>query len=854
MRWLCLLTAVFVSGLALGHAGDGDNALSFSASSSAPGPFTVVVMPDTQKYVEFYPRGIANQIEWICQNRDVLNCKFVVHEGDIVQNPGKAEEWEIADAAFKKLDGVVPYCFSIGNHDMDVGKRDKTLYRKVFPRERFAAMPTFGGSQNEHADNTYHLFEVGDLKFMVITLEYDPKDPVLNWANDVVAQHPDRRVIVDTHSYLNVNERNDQGKVIWDKFVRKHANIFLVVCGHLSVGRRAARGDHGNLVHELLGNYQDHENGGNGWLRLLRFHPSENRIEVRTYSTLLNRYMRESDPRWSRLSDNHFDLPYLMREPEPEEPLAFQKVRETAAPRGLYHEMDIEGWTVLVHPELEEGDPDLWERTRDLLGEKLRAMVGVLPARAIQELREVPIWVEHEHPMHPCMCYHPEAGWLRENAMNPDKAGAVEIANARNFIEWSETQPWMVLHEMAHAYHFRRLGAEHPEIRQAYEEAVAAKRYEAVAHVDGRTQQRHYALTNDKEYFAEATEAYYGKNDFAPFDREALAEHDPRIFQILPRLWGEAPLEARLIESKKIWDAAKHNAFTDLVAWRGQLYCAFREGEKHADDHGQLRVLVSSDGGATWKPAAVLRQSGVDLRDAKLAVTPDDRLMLLGGRQTGTGDKRFTSTIVSYSADGRSWSLPEPVGDEGRWLWGVVWEKERAYGVAYPSPNGVPHTSLMTSTDGRRFETLVAEFASEERPTEAVVRFDAEGRPRCLHRRDGDPGKALWGSAEKPEGPWTWQTLDRKIGGPGLIQIPGGHWIAVVRLYDVEERTEVCLVDPDNARLIPLLRLPSGGDTSYPGLVWQNDQLLVSYYASHDDKTSIYFAKVAFEEHAIRAD
>ncbi len=305
-------------------------------------PFTVVVLPDTQKYVEFYPRGLANQLERIRMNRNELNCKFVIHEGDIVQNPGEAGEWKIVDAAFRQLDGLVPYCFSIGNHDMDVGKRDKTLYRQTFPLSRFESMPTYGGSQNEHADNTYHTFEVGGLKFLVITLEYHPGKACLHWANEIVAAHPDHRVMVDTHSCLNVNEPNAEGKHVWEHFVRKHPNIFLVLCGHLSVGRRVARGDHGNLVHEVLANYQGHDNGGNGWLRLLRFHPSENRIEVRTYSTLLNRYMKEGDPRWSRLSDNHFHLPYLMADGAPFERFEFRDVAETAAPRELYTERELE--------------------------------------------------------------------------------------------------------------------------------------------------------------------------------------------------------------------------------------------------------------------------------------------------------------------------------------------------------------------------------------------------------------------------------------------------------------------------------------------------------------------------------
>ncbi len=301
------------------------------AASSLPagekaGAFTIVVVPDTQMYLVRNPPMMAEQLKWIRENRSNLNAKFVIHVGDIVQNPGKKEEWQLASQAFKTLDGVLPYSFSIGNHDMDVATRDKTLYRQFFPLQRFRSSPAYRGSSSEkHSDQLYHEFRVGDLKFLILCLDYQPDEFSLTWANTVVAAHPSHRVIVNTHAYLNANERMPDGERIWNKFVRKHKNIFMVVCGHLRVGRRVARGDHGNTVHELMGNYQGHPNGGNGWLRLMRFHPSQNRIEVSTYSTSLNRYMAEEDTLWSRLSDNRFDLAYLMSVPKEKEPLPLRK-------------------------------------------------------------------------------------------------------------------------------------------------------------------------------------------------------------------------------------------------------------------------------------------------------------------------------------------------------------------------------------------------------------------------------------------------------------------------------------------------------------------------------------------------
>jgi hypothetical protein len=174
--------------------------------------------------------------------------------------------------------------------------------------------------------------------------------------------------------------------------------------------------------------------------------------------------------------------------------------RETSYdPIDQYVEQRLEGWKVLVNKRLlDKEHQDLREQTLKLLGDHLYRIVRVMPAEALVKLRRIPIWVELAHPRHPCMCYHVSANWLREHGMNPQKAGAVEIANARNFLSWTLQQPWMVLHELAHGYHHQVLGYDHAEIRACYEQAVASKSYESVLHVSGG-KCRHYALTNDRD-------------------------------------------------------------------------------------------------------------------------------------------------------------------------------------------------------------------------------------------------------------------------------------------------------------------------------------------------------------------
>jgi hypothetical protein len=207
-------------------------------------------------------------------------------------------------------------------------------------------------------------------------------------------------------------------------------------------------------------------------------------------------------------------------------------------PAEQYEKRRIEGWEVLVNKRLlAKEQAELCDETLKLLGDHLYRITRVVPAEAVAKLRKVPIWVELAHPRHPCMCYHVSAGWLREHAMNPQKAGAVEIANARTFLAWTHEQPWMVLHELAHAYHHQVLGFDHAEVKACYERAVSSRSYESVLHVNGR-KVRHYALTNDHEYFAEATEAFFGTNDFFPFVRAELRQHDPAMYELLEKVWG----------------------------------------------------------------------------------------------------------------------------------------------------------------------------------------------------------------------------------------------------------------------------------------------------------------------------
>jgi len=212
------------------------------------------------------------------------------------------------------------------------------------------------------------------------------------------------------------------------------------------------------------------------------------------------------------------------------------------APMSDYSVRQIEGWKVLVNKDLLMHS-ELAHDTLRLLRVQLYQITRVVPEDALEAIRKVPIWVEYNHPKHPCMCYHPSRKWLTANDFNPQKERGVEIANARNFLTWTKSQPWMVLHELAHGYHHNVLGYGHKAVNKAYKDAVAAKSYESVQHINGRNQ-RAYALNNDQEYFAECTEAFFGTNDFYPFVRSELKAHDPNMFEVLREVWGTDRIRA----------------------------------------------------------------------------------------------------------------------------------------------------------------------------------------------------------------------------------------------------------------------------------------------------------------------
>jgi hypothetical protein len=208
-------------------------------------------------------------------------------------------------------------------------------------------------------------------------------------------------------------------------------------------------------------------------------------------------------------------------------------------PTDKYAKREIRGFAVLLNPEVEK-HPDDAKAAMTELEAQLKNVCEVVPEKPLAALKKVKIWVEWEAKKNGAAEFHPSAGWLKDNGYNPDKVRCVEINNARNFVAWSKkTQPWMVLHELAHAYHFTVLGDKYAPLHAAYKQALERKLYDEVEFVHGG-KKKAYATTTAAEYFAELSEAYFGKNDFFPFTRAELEKHDPAGFEMLKKAWGDA--------------------------------------------------------------------------------------------------------------------------------------------------------------------------------------------------------------------------------------------------------------------------------------------------------------------------
>ena len=287
----------------------------FSQNSS---DFTFILLPDTQNEAQYFPAVLSSQTQWIVNSHANLNIQAVLGLGDIVNDGASPTQQSNADAAIRMLDTAgIPYFLGIGNHDYDGGEDDGVVARAVtgfnqwWGPSRYASKSYYRGNfPSGSNENFYGVLTINGKQYLILVLEFIPRTSSLNWAGQIVQANPDKEVIVVTHSFLFVDgttadrcdtedkpRSDNDGEQMWENFVSKYANIIMVVNGHLTAGefaRRADLGINGNLINSMFSNYQTDANGGNGWLRIVTFHPDANTISVQTYSPFLNSYRTDA--------------------------------------------------------------------------------------------------------------------------------------------------------------------------------------------------------------------------------------------------------------------------------------------------------------------------------------------------------------------------------------------------------------------------------------------------------------------------------------------------------------------------------------------------------------------------------
>jgi hypothetical protein len=302
----------------------GEAMFSFAYIPVTPGPdvewrpdsTVFAVLPDTQYYSQDFPPVFYSQTQWIADQADALNIDLVMHLGDLT-NRNSHPQWTVARSAIDRFFPEIPTVLAQGNHDCgpNGNAADRsTLMEQYFPESYLAQQPTFGGTFESVANN-YSLIEAAGRKWIILSLEWGPRTQAVEWADQVLSDHSDRLAIIVTHAYMHrgdqrmdrlVGEFNgspysygtadlpggtSDGGDLWRDLVSQHPNTVMVLSGHINGESRVSDAtSYGNVVHQMLTDYQGRPEGGEGFLRLIEIAPGSSTLRFRTYSPWQERY------------------------------------------------------------------------------------------------------------------------------------------------------------------------------------------------------------------------------------------------------------------------------------------------------------------------------------------------------------------------------------------------------------------------------------------------------------------------------------------------------------------------------------------------------------------------------------
>ncbi|MBK8503596.1 MAG: DUF4038 domain-containing protein [Saprospiraceae bacterium] len=304
---------------------------------------------------------------------------------------------------------------------------------------------------------------------------------------------------------------------------------------------------------------------------------------------------------------------------------------------------------------------------------------------------------------------------------------------------------------------------------------------------------------------------------------------------------------------RQIYHDENHNAFTSLMRFKDHMYCAFRSGEHHVyGQNGVIKILISEDGNV-WRDHALIKSIQYDLRDPKLSVTPDGRMMvLIGGSEYREKELISQQTQVAFSdLEGKYFSEPvavmidEEIRTQRDWLWRVTWHHDIGYGIVYQGLNKT--SSLVKTVDGVHYE-WVTTFDLDGRPNEATIGFLENGDMCIIQRREEGNQLGYWGVSPAPFKRWIWTPMNYRLGGPDLFVLDDQTILAGTRIHNADGPSTSILLGNRYGMFKEVIKLPSGGDCSYPSFLVDGDRILMSYYSSHEGKASIYLTEILKED------
>ncbi len=294
-----------------------------------PSDVSYVVLPDTQYYCS-QDNGIFQRMtQWIVDNLNTYNIKMVLHEGDIVNDPTRIRQWEVAKEAIDNLDrNSIPALLSLGNHDA-VSVREPIDFRRYFPSSRYSVLEerinsiTDHGTYDGNPENAYLQQKFGQDLFLYLTLEFAPRQSVVDWVRNVIKSHDHSFVVIVTHLFLYHDgslsgikhphnpyiyglQNCHTGENLWKQLVSQSPAIKMVHSGHHVNGPysalRKGRGVTGNSVYQQYTNYQDIYNGGDGWMKLITINTEKWVSGVSTYTPCKDK--------WSGRPRENYDLKF----------------------------------------------------------------------------------------------------------------------------------------------------------------------------------------------------------------------------------------------------------------------------------------------------------------------------------------------------------------------------------------------------------------------------------------------------------------------------------------------------------------------------------------------------------------